>query len=44
VRLGRDLHRQLKSEARRALRSLNQEIERRLRKSLERPSEAVGAS
>jgi hypothetical protein len=42
VRLGRALHRQLKSEARRGLRSLNQEIESRLRKSLEqRPTTAA---
>ena len=41
VRLGRGLHRQLKSEARRALRSLNQEIESRLLLSLERPAQPM---
>jgi predicted HicB family RNase H-like nuclease len=41
VRLGRVLHRQLKSEARRALRSLNQEIESRLLLSLERPAQPM---
>jgi hypothetical protein len=41
VRLGRALHRQLKSEARRALRSLNQEIESRLLLSLERPAQPM---
>ena len=41
VRLGRALHRQLKSEARRALRSLNQEIESRLLSSLERPAQPM---
>jgi predicted HicB family RNase H-like nuclease len=43
VRLGRALHRKLKGEARRALRSLNQEIESRLLLSLERPARPIPA-